>query len=384
MDRTLGLIACTLTFRIVNLLAALRGNELPLMQEHVDLPQLDLYIKMLEGTVATWAVMLGVGIVLRKRRTSEPYTLFTIAFFWLTNVLYGSAVGLLTNTFWVTFLGAAVMMLLLFGPRRTYIGMAPGMLLLAASVLAERLGYIRYAPIFATQPFDERGHPLLAWYLLNGSLSFVISVLLIALAHVIFERWKEYDAKLELLSATDHLTGVANRRSFRDRATAELSRARRRKAWVSVILLDVDFFKKVNDTYGHTAGDQVLIAVAGTLRNEVREHDLVARYGGEEFVILLSDTDLGGAVIVAERLREQVAAARVETEGAMVSVTVTLGVASCPPETLTTLDDLIREADLALYDGKANGRNRVITTEMRTSGRISTSSPSPFSKRNCV
>jgi diguanylate cyclase (GGDEF)-like protein len=369
VDRCLGVVGFTLMFRVINLLAALRGSSFVELGAHIDYAQLQLYIFLLEATVAGWVGFFVVGLVLRRRQKNEIYTFCVISFFWVTNVIYGTSVGILTNTFWVTFLGASLMMILLFGPRRTYAGMTPGMLLLAVSVIAERLGYIRYAPIFRTQPFDEQGHPMLPWFLLNGSLSLVISIFLIALAHVIFTQWKEYDIRLERLSATDHLTGISNRRSFRDRATAELSRARRNHTSIAVIMLDVDFFKKVNDTHGHAAGDQVLIAVAGTLRGVVRDHDLVARYGGEEFVIVLADADIDGAMVVAERIREQVANTTVETEGATLSVTVTLGVSSCPPGTLTTLDDLIREADLALYRGKESGRNRVVSAEVGVSSK---------------
>lgn len=156
----------------------------------------------------------------------------------------------------------------------------------------------------------------------------------------------------------DALTGLRNRRSFEQelaRATAGYQRNRRP---VSLVLLDVDHFKSINDTLGHDAGDAVLRSLGALLQASVREIDVPARLGGEEFVILLPDTGLAAAVDVAERIRQQVEATTVEWRGKQIPVRISAGVSSCP-ERVPTPQALVKTADAALYDAKNDGRNRV-------------------------
>ncbi len=163
------------------------------------------------------------------------------------------------------------------------------------------------------------------------------------------------NAKLELLATTDGLTGLANNRHFRVTLANELERAHRYGADFSVVLMDVDFFKQFNDTYGHLAGDDVLRQVSQVLKSQVREVDLAARYGGEEFVILLPEAGMQAAVQAAERIRAAIEAAPWELRGVTVSVGVaTLSMMS--PES----SDLVQAADDALYAAKRSGRNRVV------------------------
>ena len=175
--------------------------------------------------------------------------------------------------------------------------------------------------------------------------------------------------RLQQLALTDELTGLYNHRYFVQRLGQEVARARRLVAPLSLVFLDVDHFKRVNDGHGHPAGNLVLQQVAAVLRGAVedadvlvrlRKSDVVTRYGGEEFAVLLSDARLPGALAVAERIRRGVEAARtVLPGGAEVQVTVSLGVAS-HPEHGDDPEALIRAADGALYRAKAEGRNRVV------------------------
>jgi two-component system, cell cycle response regulator len=152
----------------------------------------------------------------------------------------------------------------------------------------------------------------------------------------------------------DSLTGAWNRRHFMAAATQEMERAARYGSPLSAIMLDVDFFKAVNDGHGHGLGDEVLRRVVETCRAALREVDLFGRLGGEEFAVLLPETALGGALGLAERLRHAVAG--METSGIM--VTLSLGVAQ-RQEGETSVDRLLGRADQALYRAKQNGRNRV-------------------------
>jgi diguanylate cyclase (GGDEF)-like protein len=157
-------------------------------------------------------------------------------------------------------------------------------------------------------------------------------------------------------SLTDPLTGLPNRREFNNRLEERMSAWNRRQEAFSLLMLDVDHFKKLNDDHGHLAGDQVLAAIGRALRGAVRREDAVARYGGEEFAILLPNTSLEQAVHVAEKVRESVARAAVRHNGQSLAVTVSGGLAMI--ESKETGEALIHRADAALYAAKASGRNR--------------------------
>ena len=160
--------------------------------------------------------------------------------------------------------------------------------------------------------------------------------------------------KLEELATTDALTGAYNRRKFNDLTRAELERVRRYRYPLSLFILDIDHFKRVNDTYGHEAGDQVLVTLAGLLRAGIRTTDSLARWGGEEFVVLSPGVAVEGAAELAERLR---AAAAAHHHASVGKVTASFGVARhCPGE---TPDELCARADEALYRAKDGGRDRV-------------------------
>lgn len=174
------------------------------------------------------------------------------------------------------------------------------------------------------------------------------------------EERKNAQAALQELATTDPLTGLLNRREFFVLAEREFLRARRDNHPLSAILLDLDHFKSINDTFGHAVGDQVLAATAKTGRDNLRQGELVARYGGDEMVILLPGSNLGRARQIAERLRERVSAQPIETERGRVSPTVSLGIAELQKND-TGLDVLLDHADQALYTAKGAGRNRAAT-----------------------
>jgi two-component system, cell cycle response regulator len=165
-------------------------------------------------------------------------------------------------------------------------------------------------------------------------------------------------ARMEMMATTDGLTGLVNRRRFTELLGEALARAKRFSRKVSVLMVDADHFKSVNDTYGHPVGDQVLKRIAKVLQQEARRTDVVARYGGEEFVVVLDETDGRGARSVAERIRKQIEREVVQGEFGKVRVTASLGLATWP-EAADSMEDLLEHADQALYEAKKNGRNRV-------------------------
>jgi len=171
----------------------------------------------------------------------------------------------------------------------------------------------------------------------------------VVVAHENITERKLMEEALRVLSRTDSLTGVTNRRHFFELADHEVAAAARDGQPLSVILLDLDHFKRINDTQGHQAGDELLKGVAQIIQGHLREADLFARYGGEEFIALLPRMPAGDAVAVAERIREDVVA--------RLQVTLSSGIAGLLPAG-DTLDRLISRADKALYRAKDAGRNR--------------------------
>ena len=165
-----------------------------------------------------------------------------------------------------------------------------------------------------------------------------------------------YDA-----SVTDALTGAHNREHFDTQLRSELSFARRHKADVSLAFFDVDHFKTVNDTYGHQAGDAVLVSLADAIRKMIRNEDVFARYGGEEFALILRGIDPAGSATVGERLRERIEAMRVNFDGKELAITVSVGCSSFTELDEKTPESLVSTADKRLYAAKRSGRNRVVS-----------------------
>jgi len=161
------------------------------------------------------------------------------------------------------------------------------------------------------------------------------------------------------LSNTDHLTGLFNRRYLMEALEKELQRCIRKGGCMSLIILDIDHFKRVNDTHGHLQGDVVLQKVALSMQKELRSYDIAARYGGEEFVAVLPDSTHTEAMFVADRVRQSIQGIKFSGALAPLAITVSLGVATFPSATCATVDGFIKLADDALYLAKANGRNRV-------------------------
>ena len=176
-----------------------------------------------------------------------------------------------------------------------------------------------------------------------------------ALEREVYER-QQAQAQLQELATTDSLTGLRNRRYFMYRAAEEFERARRYRLPLALLMLDADHFKAINDRYGHPIGDQVLQALARRGQELLRDVDLFARIGGEEFAILLPQTDLDAARVVAERLRQRMASTPIVTDQGPLILTISLGLTGFDA-TVIDFDALLRRADAALYRAKQNGRN---------------------------
>ncbi len=174
---------------------------------------------------------------------------------------------------------------------------------------------------------------------------------------------KQMEAQLRMFSFTDGLTGVANRRKLDEYIDIEWRRAMRNQLPISIIMIDIDYFKLYNDTYGHLQGDSCLKTVANVIQKSlIRPGDFCARYGGEEFFVLLPDTDEKGALHIAHRIDKNLAKEKIEhcMSDISASVTISMGLASIVPNSKVTSSQLILEADQVLYKAKKEGRNRAI------------------------
>ncbi|CAM8626117.1 diguanylate cyclase AdrA [Comamonadaceae bacterium] len=193
----------------------------------------------------------------------------------------------------------------------------------------------------------------------SATFLFVSVALMMVCQGLVLMTNERADERNRLLAMQDELTGLSNRRFIMEALALQLAQARRSGKPVSILMLDVDHFKSINDTYGHLTGDRVLRHLAAGLRNRLREQDMAGRWGGEEFLVVLPDTDAGGAVALADHLRADVESAGWSTpDGRSISLTVSIGVHTCDsaPE---VLDTVISAADEALYRAKQAGRNRV-------------------------
>jgi len=193
-------------------------------------------------------------------------------------------------------------------------------------------------------------------FYLNVLLSAVIT-LLISFIIVLYVR--KIHLKLDKLASNDDLTHLPNRRSFHDELAKQLLLKERYNSELSLLFIDIDNFKDVNDTKGHDVGDKVLKSLANILNNNVRKSDFVARWGGEEFIILLIDSDINQAQVIAEQLRSQVANSNHLSQYAQQQVTISLGATSVTDE--DNIDTLLKRADLALYKAKSKGKNCIVS-----------------------
>ena len=170
--------------------------------------------------------------------------------------------------------------------------------------------------------------------------------------------------ELSSLVRTDTLTGIANYRYFLQALEQEIERTQRSGQPTSLIMLDIDFFKKVNDQWGHEVGNQALIHLSRLLQQIVRKLDIPCRYGGEEFAVILPDTNLAACLPVAERIRQGIEKSPLDVAGQPLQMTVSLGIATYTDKQETTVEDLVKQADQYLYQAKESGRNRVCHAQL--------------------
>ena len=197
---------------------------------------------------------------------------------------------------------------------------------------------------------------------LNLLICLVITAIVLVLLSAVVRR---YQRKIEAQATLDSLTGLPNRRGFDLLAAQAMQEAQREPKPLTAMLLDLDHFKRLNDTHGHLAGDLVLAGFARDLESCLRQSDIVCRWGGEEFIVLLKDTDAHAALKIAEKVRHLIEQQRYSYQGNALRITVSIGLTTLQPD--DTLHNLLSRADQAMYRAKLSGRNRTCSEMPHTS-----------------
>lgn len=257
------------------------------------------------------------------------------------------------------FYGAATLVISLMVHRVAPTHRPARWLLMAGYLFASVMLFARVVAIIA-DPQSMRG--FLTPSAFQGVSLMVANIVLLVTSIGFLSLHKEQlEEAAQRLAITDPLTGIFNRRMFLELADKEIARSQRTGAPLSVLMLDIDHFKSVNDRYGHQAGDMVIMRVVEAVQSCLRREDLLVRYGGEEFCVLLPGVAVDQATLLAERSREAVAKLRIQHRGDILTVTISVGVALLRRSKNESVEELVSRADEALYAAKRAGRNRVIS-----------------------
>lgn len=238
-----------------------------------------------------------------------------------------------------------------------YLGMIFVGLIIKRRIIVISFAFIATALVFAGYLLSPKSIDVTTSLINLGLTLFIIWLAAFMLIFHLAQE-KKYTAKLAELANHDALTNLHNRHYFNQELTKEVAKSRRYKIQLSLLMIDIDHFKKVNDTYGHPVGDYVLKALAEICKSILRDVDIVVRFGGEEFIVILPSTNISGALLTAERIRFAVEKYEFVYEDISLKATVSIGATSYDNDDWTD-KDLIKAADIALYEAKKNGRNQV-------------------------
>lgn len=315
--------------------------------------------------IAFYAGLLTAGLRAREKRDDWPLISHLLAqSFVITSTVSAYMPGMYTTTTSLVLVAGLALGVPLLDKRPIFFGFITCIVLLGFLVVGQAMEWIPYGPMFKRMPILPNGHPLLIWQI--GQAIMIVCVTLVAWAvmKLLIDRWRERESLLAQLARTDELTGLPNRRHFVDALENECLRARRLNRPISLLMCDADHFKKVNDTYGHSRGDEVLVRIAQVLEEELRGGtDMAGRLGGEEFAAFLSETDLAGAEQVAIRIAQHMRRIEFLHNEIPFRVTLSIGVTALPGIQADP-DVLLEGADALLYRAKRGGRDKVVAARI--------------------
>lgn len=338
--------------------------RMPSFTDNVDWEMEHLVERWELYAVVGWVAVLAVGRFFEDSdRRQLLYALLGLQYFAVTFALFSYAMGGLSFGAGIYAAGVPVIALMLFRARAALPAILTGGVLLLGTTIASAMGSIPYAPIYVAAGVEAGAvEPL--WIVISMLQGMPFLLLTLFLAFLLLARWRERDRGIVQVSMADPLTGIANRKNVIDALRAELfsSGPGGYKKDTSIILVDLDHFKKINDAHGHPAGDRALIIVAETLTKEIRTSDIIGRYGGQEFLLVLRRAPLSIAQNVAERCREAIDALYIETafeDGFELSASFGVGSYRDPE----SLEAFVERVDKAVIQAKKSGRNAVVASE---------------------
>lgn len=332
----------------------------PTLEPYISRPALGVTQHFLYVISGALGVMLITWLLLRRREGKHDLFVRVVIHSWFIAIALGAyAVGPFSTPVLLGFMAGGMIVFLLFDAPRASQGAFVGLMVILGTSLLERAGVLTYGPVFSHVVFGGERPPD-EWIYLNLAFAIVLTAAVLGGIGLAMSLARARQAELNELLATDQLTGLANRRKLDRTLERELTRARRFEAPLSVVMIDLDHFKRVNDTHGHPAGDAVLAAVGRTVLAELREVDVAGRYGGEELLLVLPGTNLEGAQSAAERVRTAIAELVVTFSGKLLRVTASAGCATLDPQKPRSAAELVQAADAALYAAKKAGRDRVV------------------------
>jgi len=336
-------------------------------------PELDAYVDkpFVVGQLPVFHAILLVSLSLtllvpvlhRFLGDSRLYAHLAANYYGLSHCYFAWLIGTLSLPTGIVLAGAPVLGFIFFDRAAVVGAFCTASLSILVLSLLSASGDLVYSPAVA-QLVAPDGSVSMFW-----TLSFIMHtvphlVFLFGLAYLVLRRWREREEEVRVMSRIDPLTGLFNRRSILTQLRREHDRSIQQGLPMAVVMLDLDHFKQINDTWGHEAGDYVLIAAADALQKTVRQNDRVGRYGGEEFLLVLPGSDADGARRLAERCRQQIEALEVMlNDGQRLRVSASMGLYCNESDRLASIDTMLRRADKALYSAKAAGRNRVVVAE---------------------
>lgn len=317
-----------------------------------------------------WSAAVNLGNLLlgachwrltQQSKLAHYYALTVICFYTFTTMTTCFLVGSLNIITGMVMMNAPMIGLILFPPLIVATSFILGVIYLLLLSALQVAGSISFTPLFAGPP----NYYITLISILGSAFYVFYEVVIMA---CLIRAWKDRESGVKHLSLTDALTGVANRRHILELLELEFAERRGDSQHLGVIMVDIDHFKKINDTHGHQTGDEVLQAAASALRACLRQQDHIGRYGGEEFLILLPATSAALAEQIAERCRRTIDELVLPARPTL-ALTASLGVASHPKQQSRDVDWLIQQADSAMYEAKKLGRNRVVSsTELLPTG----------------
>ena len=327
----------------------------PKFQKWIDQDYYNFHITaMLICCVVSFSLVL-VCHFLRHQKLAQNFLPYICLYFFAFAFIYGGySIGIISPATIAGYISLVTVGLVLFERKIIYSVIFPATGVLVIAIFLCSFSVLPYAPVFSFELEKSMIYKNHFWVFSQMILYTPIFLISIILFEVLLTQWRNREKQIREISQIDPLTGVFNRRQIAN----VLAKMHKSDKQFAIVLLDLDHFKRINDSYGHDAGDEVLKCVARILSSNIREHDLVGRFGGEEFILILEDRELRDAIMIAERCRRQIEREKISIDqNSVIHVSASFGIAISDRH--IQREFVLRQADRALYLAKENGRNQV-------------------------